>query len=434
MPDDLVIRLLVVLLLVLANGFFVASEFALVAVRRSRVDQLVAEGRPGAVAMQRALQHLNANLAAAQLGITMASLALGWIGEPALAHFFEPAFHFLPGDWPLVSAHALASILAFALITVLHIVVGEQAPKVMALQRSEQTAIAIALPMEVIRWVFGPAIALLNGASGLVLRLFGLQPATEEERVHSVEELKYLVTASRHAGVLDEIEGEMVDRVFDFGETRTYEVMLPRTQMVAVEADSPLDAALDVMAAEGHTRLPVYEGNLDNVVGIVHVHDVLRAQRHGGSEALTVHRVMRPPLIVPESASVEAILGEMRRHRTQMAVVIDEHGGTAGLVTMEDLVEEIVGEVQDELEHPHDAIRPQPDGTVLVDGLVTVNEFGERFGVEVPDEDYNTVGGLVMARLGKVPRVGDVVKVDGYDLRVEAMDHLRVATVRLAKR
>jgi CBS domain containing-hemolysin-like protein len=304
----------------------------------------------------------------------------------------------------------------------------------MALQRSDQTAMAVAFPMEVVRWVFGPAIALLNGASGLVLRLAGLQPATEEERVHSVEELKYLVTASRHAGVLDEIEGEMVDRVFDFGETRTYEVMLPRTQMVAVEADTSLDAALDLMVAEGHTRVPAYEGDLDNVVGIVHLHDLLRAQRQGSGDALTVRNVMRPPLVVPESASVEAILGQMRRYRTQMAIVLDEHGGTAGLVTMEDLVEEIVGEVQDELEHPHEAIRPQPDGTVLVDGLVTVDEFGERFDVAVPDEDYNTVGGLVMARLGKVPSVGDVVQGDGYDLRVEAMDHLRVATVRLSKR
>ena len=427
------LRLAAVLLLVLANGFFVAAEFSLVAMRRSRLEQLLAEGHPLAPAVRRAMDRLDAYLAATQLGITMASIGLGWIGEPALAALLEPLFHGLPEDVALIGPHALAVAIAFSIITGLHIVLGELAPKSLALQRTEGTALAVAAPLTVFFTLFRPAIAILNGAGNLILRLAGLRPATGEELVHSVEELRFLVTASRKAGVLDEVEGEMVDRVFTFGETRAHEVMVPRTEIVAVEAATTLEEAMQRVAQEGRTRLPVYEGDLDHIVGIVHLRDLVRALRAGESPQTTVRAVMRPPLVLPESTSVEDVLAAMRRNRTQMAIVIDEHGGTAGLVTMEDLMEEIVGEVQDEFERPHEAFRPQPDGTVLVDGLFSIYELQDRLGLELPEEGYDTVGGLIMARLDRVPRVGDRVSLNGYSLQVEAMDGLRVASVRLFK-
>jgi CBS domain containing-hemolysin-like protein len=360
--------------------------------------------------MQRAVQHLNANLATAQLGITMASLGLGWIGEPALAALLEPALSFLPPNWGWVTSHVLASIIAFSVITALHIVLGEQAPKVLALQRAEQVARFVAVPMELCGRVFRPAIVALNGASAFVLRLVGLPPAMEHERVHSVEELRYLVSASRHAGVLDDVEGRMVDRVMDFGETRVDTLMVPRTQMVAVNVATPLDQATTRMAQAGYTRLPVYEGTIDNVVGLVTLRDLVRARLEGQSDAAPVRTLMRAPVILPEGASAEAALSEMQRRRTQMAIVIDEHGGTAGLVTLEDVLEQIVGEVQDEAEEPYQAIRPQTDGTIVIDGLLSVDDFSEHLGLTLPEQaNYNTVGGLVMAHLGRVPEVGDAV-------------------------
>lgn len=431
---EIALRLLAVLVLVAANGFFVAAEFALVAARRSRIEQLVAEGNVIAPGVKRALHDMNPYLAVAQLGITMASLALGWIGEPALAALIEPVFQFLPPETAMISSHAVAVTLAFAIITALHITLGEQTPKMLAIRRAEETALLVSIPMQVFVFIFRPAIVMLNGMSNFFLRIFRLPPASTEELVHSAEELRYLVRASRKAGVLDEVEGEMVSRVFDFGETRAYEVMVPRTEVVAVEAETTLEQAMECVASEGRTRLPVYEKDLDHVVGVLHLRDVIRAVRRGESSAASVRKVARAPLVVPETASIEDILAEMRRSRTQMAIVIDEHGGTAGVVTMEDLLEEIVGEFQDEFERPHEAIRPQADGSIMLDGLVAIWELQERFGLEMPeDEGYTTVGGLVMSRLGRVPQVGDAVPLDGYRLLVEAMDGRRVATLRLVK-
>jgi CBS domain containing-hemolysin-like protein len=428
------IRLLAVLLLVALNGFFVAAEFALVATRRSRVEQLIEAGNPLARGVQHALDHMNAYLAVAQLGITMASLGLGWIGEPAIAALLEPLFHFLPAEQAFVTSHALAVIIAFALITALHITLGEQAPKMLAIQRPEGVSLVVSIPMRLTVTLFRPAVMVLNGISNFFLALLRLPPTSEHEMVHSAEEIRYLVTASRKAGVLDEVEGQMVNRVFDFGETRIYEVMVPRTEIVGIEADSSLEEALARVAEEGRTRLPVYERDLDHIVGILHLRDAVRALHSGQEGRASVRAIARAPLVVPETASIEDVLKEMRERRTQMAIVIDEHGGTAGLATLEDLLEEIVGEVQDEFERPHEPIRPQPDGSVLLDGLVAIWDVQEQFNVELPeDEGYNTVGGLVMARLGRVPHVGDHVAVDGVQFQVEAMDGHRVATVRMSR-
>lgn len=432
---EIALKLFAVVFLVLANGFFVAAEFSLVAVRRSRVEQLVDEGNRFAPAVMHGVRHLDLYLAACQLGITLASLGLGWIGEPALAELIEPAFQGLPDQLALVSAHTLAIAVAFSIITALHIVLGELAPKSLALQRTEGTALAVSAPLRIFLAIFRPAIFLLNSMGNLVLRVFGMRPASAEEQVHSVEELRYIVGASHEAGVLDEVESKMVHRAFEFGETRAHQVMVPRTEIVAISASSSLEEALEHVMQDGYSRIPVYEENVDYIVGIIHLRDLVRTVRSGHDLQAQVRTIMREPLVLPETVSIETVLAEIRRKRTQMAILIDEHGGTAGLVTLKDLVEEIFGDVfSDEFERQRESIVLEPDGTVLVDGRVSVEDLEDQFDLDIPDdEQYDTVGGLVMARLSRIAQVGDELSLPGYKLTVESMDGLRVATVRLSK-
>ncbi|HZU05450.1 MAG TPA: hemolysin family protein [Chloroflexota bacterium] len=432
---EIIPNLLAVIALVLANGFFVASEFALVAVRRSRVEQLAAEGHPQAAILQRAIEHLNANLAAAQLGVTMASLALGWIGEPALASLLEPVFHqLLPEYWGLFSSHAVAAVLTFGVITALHIVVGEQAPKMLALQRTEAIAMAVALPLELFRIVFRPAIGLLNGASNLVLRLLGLQPTSGEALVHSAEELRLLVVGSREAGVLDETEADIVTRVLGFAELAVREVMVPRTEIQALPVTATLEEAIHRAATSGYSRFPVYEGDLDHIVGILYVKDLFAVLEQGAARQFDLRRIVRPPLLVPDSLPVDTLLLQLQRERQRMALVVDEFGGIAGLVTLQDVLERIVGQFGDEFEAPQPPAVPQPDGSLLVDGLARIEDVAAPCGLHITEEDTQTVetiGGLVMLHLGRLPKVGDEVRIDDTVLRVEEMDGHRVARVRV---
>ncbi len=426
--------LLAVFVLILANGFFVAAEFSLVAVRRSRIDQLVAEGRGRAKAAQRAITHLDAYLAATQLGITMSSLALGWIGEPALAHIIEPLFGFLPPQAAFASSHAVAVAVAFAVITSLHIVLGELAPKSLALQRAEATALAVATPLELYLRLFRPAILLLNSLGNHVVRLFGLHPATGEETVHSMEELRILVSASRQAGILGEEAEDIVERAFAFDTITARQVMVPRVEIVAV----PVEAApRDVLARaieSHHTRLPVYEGSIDNVIGIVHIADLVASLEAGGAE--NVRQVMNPVLVVPELIPADQLLTRMRAERAQMVVLVDEFAGTAGLVTIHDLVERLVGPVLDVREVADDAIERLPEGDALVGGLALVHDVSEQVGIELDEDeaDTNTIGGYVVSRLGRIPEPGEELDVDGYRLRIMSMDGRRIDKLRLIRK
>ncbi|MBI2954172.1 MAG: HlyC/CorC family transporter [Chloroflexi bacterium] len=425
-------KLLAVIVLVLANGFFVAAEFSLVAMRRSRVEQLVADGHPLASSVQRAVQHLDAYLAATQLGITMASIGLGWIGEPALAGLIEPILHFLPGDWSLIGSHTVAVAVAFGIITALHIVLGELAPKSLALQRTEGTALALGRPLELFLVVFRPAIYFLNGLGNLVLRLFGLRPAGSEELVHSIEELKLLIAASREAGVLGQEAEEIVERAFELDDFAAVQVMVPRVEMISVPVDAALDEVLAVGAEHHHTRLPVYGKDADEIVGIVHLMDVVRACQTGYRNDL--RQLTRPALTVPEMITADKLLGRMRAERAQMAILVDEYGGTAGLVTIHDLVERLVGPLLDVQEVAQDCIEITSDGDALVGGLALVHDINDRFGLHIEDgEEFHTVGGFVQARLGRLPVPGDEVGVDGYVFRVESLDGRRIDRLRLVK-
>ena len=429
---DITGRLLAVVLLVLANGFFVATEFALVAVRRTRIEELAAQGHPLAPAVLRVISRLDAFLAACQLGITLASLGLGWIGEPALAALIEPLLHFLPDNWAFFSALTpWPAIIAFAIITILHIVLGELAPKSLAIQRPDGTALAVARPIEAFLFLFKPAIVVLNGLGNLLVRSIGLQPMREEERVHSVEELRYLVSASGAAGLMGTEAKEIVERAFAFDEVPARYVMVPRTEMACVPIEASLEDALAVGIEHHHTRLPVYAGDLDHIEGIVHLVEVLAATQ--AEPQPTLRDIVQPALLVPETIHAGALLTRMQNERVQIAILMEEYGSTAGLVTLHDLVERLVGPVLDAQEVAPDAIEPLPNGEALIGGLALVQDLNAHFGLRIEDDEFDTVGGLILARLGRIPVPGDRLPIGRYVLRVESLDGNRVEYIRLLR-
>jgi CBS domain containing-hemolysin-like protein len=424
--------LVVILFLVLLNGFFVATEFALVAVRRSRIEQLVAEGNRSARTVRSALQHLDTYIAATQLGITMASLALGWIGEPALAHLVDPLLAaILPADWVQAGSHAIAVTISFALITALHIVLGELAPKGIALQRPEATSLFVAVPMTIFLRVFRPFIMALNGIGNLLLRLLGFRPASGEEQVHTVEELRYLVRSSREAGLLESAEEEIVGRALTLNDITAHSVMVPRNEMIAVPVDISRDALLDLVGFKRHVRFPVYKQDQDHVVGMIFLTDVHAWGRTHPDEPFSVRGAMRPPLFVPESIRGDDLLAQMRAARTHTAMVIDEYGGVAGLVTLQDVLERIVGQMPEIDEEARPDIETLPDGSVRVDGLTPLLDIEERFGLDFDGVEADTVGGYVLETLGRIPVTGDELEVGSYTILVTVMDGLRVAEVVL---
>jgi putative hemolysin len=430
------VGLLAVIVLVLANGFFVATEFAIVAVRRSRIEQLAADGNRSAEAAKQVVGHLDAYIAACQLGITMASLALGWIGEPAFAHLVEPLLEALVGQFAPAAAHGIAVGTAFAIITALHIVIGELAPKGLALQRPEATALWIARPIQMFYVLFRWPITLLNAVGNSVLKLIGLDPAAGHEMVHSVEELRLLVTASQQGGAVEESEARIASRAFEFGELTAGELMTPRTEVDGVPVTATLKELMALAASISHSRLVVYEDSLDNVVGVLHVRDLFRVMDRP-AETVSARTLLRPVIVVPETKHADDLLDEMRSARRQLALVIDEYGGTAGIVTLEDLLEALVGQIEDEppmgMEEPT-PVPSESDGSMILDGLTRLEDFEEIADIRLPDEIHeqvDTLGGLIMVSLDRIPEVGDEVLVDGRTLRVEQLDGRRVDAVRL---
>jgi len=428
--------LLAIVLLVSANGFFVAGEFALVKVRSTRIDQLVAEGKRSALLVQSELNRLDNYIAATQLGITLASLALGWVGEPVLAHLLEPLFIGIAGEAAEPVAHSVAIAIGFALITCFHIVLGELVPKSIALQRAENVALFVSRPLYIFALVFRPFIIFMNGVASMVVRLLGLSLSNEHASVHSVEELEMLVTQSREAGVLDRQEEKLLRRVFDFGDKTVNQIMMPRTEIVGVSKDSTLEQLVEMAADERYTRFPVYDKTLDNIIGVIHVKDLFPLLRNRMLAApFNLLNVMRPVLKVPETVLVEDLLTQMQSKQAHLIVVIDEYGGTAGIVTMEDIMEEIVGEVQDEFDTREEGARLEvellSDGSSSVDGLMALPDFAERFGVEFEETDYETIAGFVFGELGRTAGIGDEISLGQYNLRVEEMDNLRIARLKV---
>lgn len=430
--------LLAVFALVALNGFFVAGEFALVKVRKTRIEQLVEEGKRAAKTVQNEINHLDSYIAATQLGITLASLALGWIGEPALAHLVEPLFESIAGPAAVEISHTVAFAFSFALITIFHIVLGELVPKSIALQRAEGTALFVARPLYLFAQIFKPFIQMMNSIGNAIVRLLGMNAASEHASVHSVAELEMLVTESREAGVLDNQEEVMLRRVFDFGEKDANQVMRPRTQIYAIPVDKDLDGVLEIVTREHYTRFPVYAGTIDNVIGVLHVKDLVD-RSHGKAEGEFVLKdVLRPVLKVPETIPIEDLLEQMRGRQLHMALLIDEYGGTAGLVTLEDILEEIIGEMRDEFDTDKEDYRPElevlADGSSSVSGLVTLGAFEDRFGVNFVDPEYETIGGYVFGQIGSSPKLGDRVELGPYALEVTELNDLRIARLSVTRK
>jgi len=427
------LEILLVISLILLNGFFVAAEFALVSVRRTRIEELAQQGIRSARWAKYALENPQRIFAATQLGITMASLGLGWVGEPALAQLLTPLVNLFPHNYQTTVSHSISAGISFALITFLLVVVGELAPKSIALQNPEKTALLIVQPVLAIEWIFKPIIWLLNSSGLVFLRMVGVKPRDNQEMVHSVEELKMIVTASAEKGVVRKEESEMLHAIFDLGEQLVRQVMIPRTEIVAVEAETPLPQIIDLISETTYTKFPVYDDNLDQIIGIVHIKDLLHAMQSENCQNCTARTLAREALFVPETLTVRALLERFRTMRQHIAIVMDEFGGTAGLVTLEDLLEEIVGEVSD----PFDRVRPafikQPDGAILIDGMTLIEDVNQHLGLNLEEPNYDTIAGYVLGKLGRIPDVNDVIEEEGVRIKVVAMDGLRIAKVSLER-
>jgi magnesium and cobalt exporter, CNNM family len=430
------LNLAMVLLLVLANGFFVAAEFALVGVRQSRIAALVAEGNKRARTLMRVIKQLDAYISATQLGITLASLALGWIGEETISHLLTPIFEkILPGQTgaPVVAAHTVGIAGAFIIITFLHIVLGELAPKTLALERAERVALAVARPMEIFYKIFKAPIQLLNYAGGLVLRIAGLHSTAEHAAVYSEEELRHLIALSHKGGHLAEDERQLLYNVFDFTDATLADVMLPRTEIEALSATLSPAEMLARFVETGYSRMPVYRDSLDNIIGIVLQKDIVRLV-HQGSNA-SVDDIIRPSLFLPPSMSLNDALRSLRKSSAHMALVVDEHGGVEGMITLEDLLEEIVGDIRDE--HDEAAARqiiPQPDGSYTVRGNLSIRDTNKQIGLALPESDsYHTIAGFMMARAGRMLRPKDSVEYNNLKFTVESASRNRILEVKVEK-
>ncbi|MBN1201636.1 MAG: HlyC/CorC family transporter [Anaerolineae bacterium] len=437
----IVFGLLAVFMLVFLNGFFVAAEFGFVGSRPTRIAQLVEEGNAGARAAQKALTHLDNYIAATQLGITLASLGLGWIGEPAVAHLLEPVLEaVLPENVVSTAGHSIAIAIGFSIVTALHIVLGELAPKSIALQFPEATSVIVSRPTTLFMRVFSPVIRFMNGVGNGVVRLLGFEPAHEHAQVHSAEELQMLVHSSHQAGLLLASEERLLRRAFDFSDIHVQQVMQPRVEVDGIALDTPLPDLFKLIATQHHSRYPVYEESIDNVVGILHVKDLFDKivgqpdmLTNGGTE-FDLRSILRTPLFVPTTLNVDRVLENMQRTQTHVAIVMDEFGGMAGMATMEDIIEELVGEVDDEFDVETGPPTTIEGDTPVFDGRVSLSEAVERFGSPAYDPRSATIGGYVAERLGRIPAIGDRAPFGDYTLSVEEMDGMRVARVRFLKR
>jgi CBS domain containing-hemolysin-like protein len=418
-----------VAVLVGLNGLFVAAEFALVRASQGRVEQLRDEGRRGATLVLKQIEHIDEYLSACQLGITMASLGIGFLGEPAIASLFEDVFG------TAISHNVSLAIslgLAYLITTALHITVGEQVPKIYSIVHAEKTAIRVARPLELFSRIFGPLVWLLNSASNAILRVMGVDARAEFEDISSSEDLKLIIARSAHGGKIDPGEAGMLSGVFHLHEQQARQVMTPIPAVVTVDVSESAEAALRRAVDSGHTRLVVTEeGNTDRIKGVVHVNSLARKVMTEGPDA-SIESSVKDALIVPETKPLDDLLADLQRERASMAVVVDEYGRTAGIVTVEDIIEEVVGEIADETDPAVAGIRQLANGDWWVRGHVPITDLAD-YGLDLPvDSDaYNSVGGFVFGELGRLPKRGDMVNVNGYSLRVEAVRENRVEAVRI---
>ncbi|MBI4553429.1 MAG: HlyC/CorC family transporter [Candidatus Latescibacteria bacterium] len=411
--------------LVVMNGFFVAAEFAIVKIRTTRLDTHALRQSRRVKMARHVLDHLDTYLSATQFGITLASLGLGWIGEPAFASLLEPVLRTF-GPWSSLVSHSIALTMAFCLITFLHIVVGELAPKSLAIRKAEPTTLWVVGPLIVFYKVFFPAIWFLNTTANILLRLIGIQPAGGEEDVHSTEEVRLILAESHKSGVISQDEKVLVENVFDLAERTARQIMVPRADLIFLSTTYPMDRNLQIAHQFRYTRFPLCDGDLDHVIGMIHIKELFVLVRDG-LRVNDLQTIKREILFMPETASVKSLLKEFQRRHLQMAIIIDEYGGTAGLVTMEDVLEEIVGDIQGELDRPvPPKFQREANGSCLVQATTLLDEVNRELGIEIEDEENETIGGHVITRLGRMARPGDTVIIGPYEVQVKEIQGRRV--------
>ena len=421
--------LLLGLLLVALNGFFVAAEFALVKVRPTQLDPYVSEGNRRARLARHMLRHLDAYLSASQLGITLASLALGWVGEPAFAWIVRPLVEPIAGAGNEQLVHSVSVTVSFLVITILHIVLGEQAPKTIAIRKAEGTSLLISFPLYFFYKVTYPAIWLLNRAANGLLRLIRVAPASEGELAHDEEELRLLLSSAQGTRLPTE-KRELLDNIFELSHRMARQIMLPRQDVVYLSTTRSLAENLRIARRSGHTRFPLCEGDLDHVVGLIHIKDLFRRDR----PLTSLKEVAREIAFVPETLTLDRLLQRMRTERFHMAAVIDEYGGVSGIVTLEGVIEEIVGSIQDEFDVEAPELRARGEGVYEVSGGMLVEDLEDALGIELSERDEDTIGGVVLSELGRNPAEGDRIELGPVTIEVLEVQHNRVNTVRVTVR
>jgi putative hemolysin len=399
---------IVVLLIVLANAFFVAAEYSLVTARRSRLIEMAEKGSRRARIALRIMDSPIRFIGTVQLGITTFSILLGAVGEPIVEHWI---------DEPLLS-HTVAFVIAFTIVTYLHVTLGELVPKAIALTKNESTALWVALPVEAFYVATYPLVWFLQESSNQFTKLFGIRPAPVGVVTHTEEELRMILAQAEDTGVIEEAEEEMLYKVFDFAGKEVHDVMVPRPEVIAISVDLPPEECLAAVIDSPFTRYPAYRGSLDDIVGTLHVRDLFSALNERGIANVRIEDILRAPYVVPETKDLASLLADFRREKQHMAIVVDEYGATQGIATLEDLLEEIVGEIEDEFDLPDESIERVDERTVRVDGTFPIDDFNEHFGTALPAEDYHTIAGFVFGALGRAPEEGDEVEHDGVGFRV----------------
>ncbi|MEC1261750.1 hemolysin family protein [Bacillus swezeyi] len=427
-----IVNLIFVAVLIALTAFFVASEFAIIRIRSSRVDQLVTEGNKTAVSVKKVITHLDEYLSACQLGITLTALGLGWLGEPTVARLLEPLF--VQWNIPSSVSHIVSVVIAFSFITFLHVVVGELAPKTLAIQKAETISFLFAKPLIWFYRIMFPFIWALNGSARLLTKSFGLEPVSENEMAHSEEELRIILSESYKSGEINQSEFKYVNKIFEFDDRLAKEIMIPRTEVVSFPHDMKIKDMIDITKAEGYTRYPVEDGDKDNIIGVVNVKEILTACISGEcSKEDTIEQFINPIIHVIETVPVHDLLLKMQKERVHMAILSDEYGGTAGLVTVEDIIEEIVGEIRDEFDIDEiNEIRKIDEGHYILDGKVLVNQVNDLLGIQLDNEEVDTIGGWFLTQKYDVQK-GDTISEQGFEFTINEIDGHHVSYVEVKK-
>ena len=428
--ESILFEIIVVFLLVMGNAFFVAAEFAIVKVRSTQIQPLTLKHKRAKIAMK-VVTHLDEYLSATQLGITMTSLALGWIGEPVTAKILEPALKLIGIDNPVI-LHSTAVIVGFIVITFLHIVLGELAPKSVAIRFAKTTTLWTSAPLNIFYKIFRPFIWFLNGTANLILRAIGLEPVTESERFHSEEELRILLAEGSKTGAIDQTEHALIEKIFEFNDKQAREIMVPRNHMIAININDSREKIFQIVTEEGFSRLPVYKDTIDNIIGVIYTKDLISASEH--RELITIQDIIRPAYFVSGTKQIGILLKEMQKSKAHMAIVVDEYGGVEGLVTIEDIIEEIVGEIEDEYDIESDNFTPDKSGVYLVNPLITIEEFNKKFNTSIPeDPDYQTLSGFLQKVTGHIPEIYERIDYRGISFIVTKKSGNRILQLRVQK-